>query len=61
MHVFMQKSISINIKMTYECQFRFIIPTTRPDGRDETGFVSKVELDTGIEVLGASSELPGTR
>jgi len=47
--------------MTYECQFRFIIPTTRPDGRDETGFVSKVELDTGIEVLGASSELPGTR
>lgn len=49
------------IKIIYECQFRFIIPTTRPNGRNETGFVSPAELDVIFVVLGAPSALHGTR
>ena len=49
------------VKSTYECQFRFITPTTRPDGRLETGHVSPAESCDWAVVLGASSALPGTR
>lgn len=59
--IFLKNTESLNKKSTYECQLRFIIPTTRPDGRDETAFVSPAEPCTRIAVLGASSALLGTR
>lgn len=42
---------------TYECQFRFIMPITRPDGRDGLAFLSPAEIGT----RGASSALLGAR
>lgn len=44
---------------TYECQFRFMTPTTRPDGRHAGKLASP--FDPRLAVLGASSALPGTR
>ena len=47
--------------MTYECQLRFIIPTTRPEGRPVTGFAAPTAPFSTFVFLGASSALPGTK
>ena len=48
-------------KTTYDFQFRFIIPTTRPDGRDGTLFTSPSDPFTRFVARGASSALLGAK
>lgn len=48
-----------NQTITYECQFRFMIPTTRPVGRE--GFISSGAICSWFMTLGASSAVFGAK